>query len=462
MKAERYKEWVKTTAAESRQFQDIQAILKELGTSGGRILHFSHHDLDGVTSAAIMKLGLEELGMKVYSKLPIGFQLFTNDFQQGLKECGPVDVVLVTDRGIDETLDELTRFHQKIILIDHHPSRSPSKKCLWYNPSQSNNDQTATAHLCHMLITSLGVSNIYLDFYALLGCRGDFAFDPATRERGAFVKAFIEHAEEALPKLFHTFKGRPTRYDIVSRDRTTRINQLAEILNASCFTHNYSRRSPKLSGIYGPTLCLQILRRASEEQWALNEMNFIDLEEWLQSLPEGEILSEVNRIYLEDWERATREMERLVKIGEASGTAIYFIMSRETPLLPLVASVKIYELKKPQGEEALLITFNEGPNGANISARGTGEKIHCGFLLNTLAKRIAKRYGFEENVSGGGHTRSGECIVSTSKIKSEKIMDDLTTLIQEITLIDDLYQKGTLPKSGFEKAEELGLRYIKS
>jgi len=461
MKAERYKEWVRTITEESRQFQEIQAILKDLGTSGGRILHFSHHDLDGVTSAAILKLGLEELGMNVYSKLPIGFQLSANDFQQGLKECGPVDVVLVTDRGIDEALDELTRFHQSIILIDHHPSRSPSKKCLWYNPSQSDNDQTATAHLCHMLITSLGVSNIYLDFYALLGCRGDFAFDPVTRQRGHFVEAFIEHTEEALPRLFHTFKGRPTRYDIVYRDRTTMINQLAEILNACCFSHNYSRRSLKLSSIYGPTLCFRILRRASEEQWALSKMNFVDLKQWIQGLPEGEILSEVNSMYLEDWQRAMQEMDRLVKIGETSGTAIYFVMSRETPLLPVVASVKIYELKEPEGKENLLIAFNEGSNGVNISARGTGQKIHCGFLLSALAKRIVRRHGFEENVSGGGHTKSGECTILTSRIKSEKIMEDLTTLVQEITLIDDLYEKGTLPKSGFRKAEELGLRYIK-
>jgi len=461
MKAKEYGEWVKEVAAESEQFQVIQRMMKGLSASGGRVLHFSHHDLDGAASAAIIKLGLEELGIKVCSRLPTGFQLSPSDLLQGLKECGPVEAVLVTDRGSDEVFDALTQIHGKIILLDHHPSRNPSKRCLLYNPSLSNGDQTAASHLCHMLVTSLGVSSIYLDFYALLGCRADFAFDPVTGERGNFVEPFIEHAEEVLPNLFQVFKGRPTRYDLVFRDRTTRINQLAEVLNASCFAHTYSGRSPKIPNIYGPTLCLQILRRASEERWALQEMRFTDLDDWFQGFSGGGILSEIYRLYLEDWERAMREVEKLVKIGTAGGTSMYFVMGREMPLMPLAASVKIHELKESEGQEILILVFHEGSNGANISARGTGQKIHCGFLLNTLAKMIVKSYGFSESVSGGGHARASECIISTPEIKSEKIMEELMRLIQDINLIDQLYERGTLPKSGFERAEELGLSYIK-
>jgi len=455
-----YREWVKAVAAGNEQFQIIQRTMRELSASEGRVLHFSHHDLDGVASAAIIKLGLEELGIQVYSRLPTGFQLSANDLLQGLEECRPVDAVLVTDRGSDEEFDALTRLHERIILLDHHPTRSPSKKCLLYNPSLIDGSQTAASHLCHMLITSLGVSSIYLDFYALLGCRGDFAFDPVTGERENFVEDFVEYAEEVLPNLFQVFQGKPTRYDLVFRDRTTRINQLAEVLNAACFAHTYSGRSTKIPGIYGPTLCLQILRRAAEERWALQEMNFTDLGEWFNGFPEGEILSEIYCLYLEDWEGAMNEVGKLVKVGTAGGTAIYFVMGKEKPLMPLAASVKIHELKESKGEEVLAIIFHEGSNGVNISARETSQKIHCGFLLSTLARRIVKNYGFSENVSGGGHARAGECIVS-SKIKSEKIMEELMRLIQDITLIDHLYERGTLPKSGFERAEELGLSYIK-
>jgi hypothetical protein len=462
MRVKEYHEWVKAVTAESEQFQIIQRTMKELSASGGCILHFSHHDLDGVASAAIIKMGLEELGVQVYSRLPTGFQIYKSDLLQGLEEYGPVDAVLVTDRGSDEDFDALTQLHGKIILLDHHPSRNPSKKCLLYNPSLADGNQTAASHLCHMLITSLGVSSIYLDFYALLGCRGDFTFDPVTGERENFVKVFMEYAEEILPNLFQAFEGRPTRYDLVFRDRTTRINQLAEVLNAACFAHTYSGRSPKLSGIYGPTLCFQILRRAVEERWALQELSFTDAREWFQSFPEGEILSEVYRLYLEDWERAMRWVEKLVKIGTAGGTAIYFVMGRDAPLMPLAASVKIHELKESIGEDILILVLHEGSAGVNISARETDQKIHCGFLLNTLAKRIAKSYGLSESVSGGGHARAGECIISTPKIKSEKIMEELMRLIQDITLIDQLYEKGILPKSGFERAEELGLRYIRS
>lgn len=455
-----YRAWVKAAAEESERFQEIQKVLKELGDSGGRVLNFSHHDLDGTTSATIIKLGLEELGVEVYSRFPLGYQLYPNDLLQGLKECGPVDAVLITDRGTNKGYDELANFHERVILLDHHPSRDPPERCLWYNPSISDGDQTAAAHLCHMMVTCLGVSSIYLDFYALLGCKGDFAFDPVTGERGEFVSAFIEHVEEVLPNLFQVFKGRPTRYDTIFRDRTTKINQIAEALNSSCFAHHYSDRSSKLTGVYGPMLCLQILRRIAEERWTLQEMSFTDLWEWFRSFPEGEIVSEVYRFYLEDWESAMGEMGRVVKVGTASGTAIFFVLGRETPLMPLAASVKIHELKRSEGEEILLLVFRESSSGVNISARGTGLKIHCGFFLNALARRIIERFESPGSVSGGGHVKAGECVVSTTKIRSEKIMEELTALIQDITLIDHLYERGTLPKSGFERAEELGLRYI--
>ncbi|MFB0543919.1 MAG: hypothetical protein ACETVR_03975, partial [Candidatus Bathyarchaeia archaeon] len=235
---------------------------------------------------------------------------------------------------------------------------------------------------------------------------------------------------------------------------------IAEVLNASCFAHHYSTRSPKLSEVYGPTLCSQILRRAAEERWALQEMSFNGLEEWFRSFPEGEILSEVYHLYLEEWESAMGEMGRVVKTGWAGGTAIFFVMAQETPLMPLAASVKIHELKRSEGEEILLLVFRESSSGVNISARGTGQKIHCGFFLNALARRIVERFGFPGSVSGGGHVRAGECVLSTTKVRSEKIMEELTVLIQDITLIDHLYERGSLPKSGFERAEELGLRYI--
>jgi len=459
-KSEEYREWVENVAEENEGFQEIQEALRDLARSGGRVLNFSHHDLDGTTSAAIMKLGLEALGAEVHSRFPMGFHLSPGELLRRLRECEPVDAVLITDRGTDESYDELTRLHERIILIDHHPSRSSPKRCLWYNPSISDGDQTAAAHLCHMLITSLGISSPYLDFYALLGCRGDFAFDPVTGERGEFVRPFIDYAEEALPNLFQVVKGRPTRYDIAFRDRTTRINQIAEILNASCYAHNYSGRSPKLSGIYGPTLCFQILRRVVEEEWPLQEMNFTEIEEWLRGFPEGEVLSEIYRLYLEDWERAMEEMERVTRIAVAGETSVYFVMGRETPLMPLAASVKLHELKRSEDGEVLLVVFHEGPSSINISARGTGDQIHCGFLLNALARRIGERYGLAREVSGGGHLKAGECIVPLKVLKMEKVMEEFTALLHDIGLIDHLYRKGSLPKSGFKRAEELGLRYI--
>ncbi len=63
-------------------------------------------------------------------------------------------------------------------------------------------------------------------------------------------------------------------------------------------------------------------------------------------------------------------------------------------------------------------------------------------------------------MSGGGHLKAGECIVPLKVLKMEKVMEEFTALLHDIGLIDHLYRKGSLPKSGFKRAEELGLRYI--
>lgn len=460
MEAEAYRAWVQSIHASNQQFRDVSEYLRGICEARKTILNFSHHDLDGVTSAAILKVGLEKLGAKVETKLPMGFQLSLTDVKNQLKEIESPEAVVVTDRGTDDIFDEIAKLPVKVILVDHHPSRTPAKSCLWFNPSIANGDQTAAAHLCHMLVTILGLSNLHLDFYALLGCRGDFAFDPVTSEKGKFVEPFIKHAQGVLPNLFEVIRARPTRYDVAFRDRTARINQIAEILNASCFAHEYSARSTKLGAVYGPSLCLGFLTRTEQENWPLRDIAFHEVDDWIESLDEAEMFSEIFRLYTEDWERAMNEMRKITRIGLAGETAIHFVAGRGLALLPLAASIKLHELKRSLKMDILILVLHESSFGFNISARATGLDVHCGFLMSTLAKQIADKLPASGNISGGGHAKAGECIVPISRVSKEKILRELTTLIQEITLIDDLHSRGTLTKGAIERAEHIGLKYV--
>ena len=108
----------------------------------------------------------------------------------------------------------------------------------------------------------------------------------------------------------------------------------------------------------------------------------------------------------------------------------------------------------------LIIVFHENSFGFNVSARGTGMAIHCGFLMSALAKQVSEKFNNAGTVSGGGHAKAGECVIPAAKISRERAMKELTTLIQEVTLIDDLSSRGTLTRSASERAKQIGLTYI--
>ncbi len=126
--------------------KDIEKAIKRIKTAISnkeRIMIFGDYDVDGVSGASILYLGLKELGAKVSVRLPHrekdGYGLNTRVLDES-KELG-VAVVITVDCGISN-VDEVEHGNElglDIIITDHHaiPPKLPKAYAI-LNPKQSD------------------------------------------------------------------------------------------------------------------------------------------------------------------------------------------------------------------------------------------------------------------------------------------------------------------------------------
>jgi len=454
-----YAEWVHENLKSDPNFAEVVSTLKSL-EEDGRALVVSHHDVDGVACSATLKRALEEVGVQVSCLFPKGFKVDVEEVGRQIGG-GRLDVIIVSDRGTFRDYDGLKEYADEVVVIDHHPADGIPERCVWYNPSAFEDVPTAAALLCHMAVTALGLNDEYVDFYAALGGRGDFTFDPVTGRCDEFSKPFFEHVRERFPNLFRPFEGRPTRYDVDDRGRTTLINQIAEAVNALCFAHSYSERSDVVRDVYGPNVALEALLEMPSRGVSVRALS--SLEEWIDSTPNPKLVREVLRHYFSDWEESMRYMENMMRLRVVGDVAVYVVFGRGVPLMPLTAAVKMRELMRAHGDrEALMFAVNEKHGEVHVSARGTWRGIHCGRLMKTLSRRLSAKYDVREGVSGGGHSMAGECHVEPGRVRYERVLEELTNMLDEMEYVDSAWRRGFLGPSVRKMAEELGMTYVLS
>ena len=106
-----------------------------------RILNFSHHDLDGISSAFILKRLFErKLGAKMVIRMPQHFKLWEETLVETLKQEGKFDLLVISDKGTFEYYDELLKHIDPIVIIDHHQLDGKPKNCVLFNPTVQSSD----------------------------------------------------------------------------------------------------------------------------------------------------------------------------------------------------------------------------------------------------------------------------------------------------------------------------------
>jgi hypothetical protein len=445
-----YSEQVQHLSTTDKGFAHAIEALKSLKKiKSPRVLNFSHNDLDGIGSAIIMRRLLQQYaGAEVVTKLPPHFRLTLPELQRAL-ESDSFDMLMLTDKGTFDYYDDFLGMVKQVVIIDHHLNDGIPRRCVLFNPSAEKSVPSAASLLCHMVSSKLKLADEGDDFAALLGCRGDFAFDPVQRTSVDFVKPFIARMQKRFPNMFEPKLDRATLFDIVDRERTALINQIAEVLHVGCLAHLYARVHENIDVDYGPSFVFEALSVFMNKRVEIDK--FHSISDFTTSLPYGKKLASVFEYYKRDWDLLSRRAENaFVLLGEMNGVGIYILFAREVTamqgapfpaLLPYVASTRLESLKRESGyPHTMVIVFCPKDRGVHISMRGGGGLVSCGAMCSELANRLQKLYPEQGGIGGGGHDRAAECVVDRP-VPMYAVMHELLLLIKELIQ----KSKGTSP-----------------
>ncbi len=429
-----------------------------------RVLNFSHHDLDGITSAFIVRRLLERyLDAEVVTKLPPYFKLWEEALGETLEGEGSFDLLLLTDKGMFGYYDDFLKYIERVLIIDHHPPDGRPKRCTVVNPSADRSVPAAASLVCHMLATKLGPTDDYDDFAALIGCRGDFTFDPVQKTSVEFVRPFIERAREKFARAFEIRLEHPTMFDLVGSDRTVLINQIGEVLHAGCLAHLYNQ-TLGIDISYGPELVFDFLLEVAKR--GDRPAEFRTIADVLGRMQKGQMLSRVFEQYKSDWKLLSKRAENTVFLDEVRGVGIYMLFAEEAPamrvaqfpaILPFVASTRLDGLKLAgDHSHVIMIIFCPKERGVHISMRGGGGALDCGAMCSQLAGHLQELYPEREGIGGGGHDRAAECIVD-KPVPMYAVMHELLALVQEMGRLAKALESGEVTQEDAERAKSLGL-----
>jgi hypothetical protein len=430
-----------------------------------RILNFSHHDLDGVASAFILKRFLEKyLGASVVVKMPAHFKLWEEALIQTIEREGEFDLLLISDKGTFAYYDDFLKHVKEVLIIDHHQLNGRPLKCTVFNPTvETEGYAAATSLLSHMLVRKLGLGDAMDDFAALIGCRGDFAFDPVEKTASDFAEPFLGMMRRRFPALFEVKTGNPTMYDLVDRRRTAFVNQIGEVLQAGTLAHLYSENLG-LGVKSGPRLVHDFLFELCEREE--NPAKFLSVGAFLGEGPKGKILSRVFDQFKNDWRLLEKRLENPVFLGEIRGVGVYMFFAREVnamaaapfpAILPFVASTKIEYLKRVgEHPHAAVIVFCPKEKGVHASMRGGGGIINLGKMCLELAGRIRKSCRQERGIGGGGHSKAAE-LLADKPAPMYTVMHELLLLVQEMVTLSKALDDETATPEQIEKSKKLGI-----
>ncbi len=447
-------------------FASAVGVLEKLSKrKNPRVLNFSHHDLDGIASAFIIKRLLERhIGAKVVVKLPQYFKLWEEALVQELEKEDKFDLLLLTDKGTFSFYDDFLKHVDQVLIIDHHQLDGRPEKCTVFNPTVEISEYASAASLlCHMLAAKLGPTDVYDDFAALVGCRGDFAFDVVENMYAHFARPFLELAKKKFLRAFRVKADRPTMYDLVDMSRTVLVNQLSEVLHAGCLAHLYDKVL-NTDIPYGPQLIIDFLFELSER--GSRPEKFSSTDDMLGKGPKGKILSRVFEQYKSDWALLSGRVENGVYLGEIRGVGVYMIFAEEAEamraapfpaILPFVASTRLDAFKRAGGHpHSMIIIFCPKERGVHISMRGGGGIINCGSMCFQLAAHLQELYQSQEGIGGGGHARAAECTVDRPT-PMYAVMHQLVSMVQEMVRLAGVLDRGEATPEDVERAKLLGL-----
>lgn len=433
----------------------------------GKALVFSHDDPDGITSGLICKRMLLKKGWKVKHFMPEGFKLQPEQFEKALKEFPEAECVFILDKGTSDA-DDFISDKLPCYVVDHHPAVTPPVKNTFFNPGAKSYVQCSGSVLAHGISVLAGTREEFDDLLALIGLKGDWAIEPVSGACADFVRPFFKkYALDNFKNLFTFVKERPTMFDASQRDGTCVISLISEVIHGcggGGFSYFYNDREPALKDVLHPDLCAKALEEIADKVDEIKKVRSV--KDFISLVPEKEqtLLKKIWNYFLEDWEKASSMLDSSARILKLEDTSIYLFVGPKVPLLPMIGSIKLFDLKAAGKDKLAQIIMVSAVSDSytHVSVRATGNRVHSGMICNELQDTLRERYPESKQfISGGGHPVAAECTVKTDKVTFLNVLTRVTEVLNEMSSIDKLYTNGALNETQKAKAKQLGLDYIK-
>ncbi len=444
----------------------LQKILHAVENPQGMALVFSHDDPDGLTSGLIFKRILQKKGWKVSSRFPEGFMLQPDQLEKAMKETPDAKAIFLLDKG---TLAAYNNYSDKlpVYIVDHHPTPVVPDKCTYFNPSLPAYTWCSTSILAHGIAALAGVREEFDDFLCLMGLKGDWAIEPVKGILVDFAKPFFVEYGKNFKNLLKLVKERPTMFDAEQRDHTCLLSRVTEYVHATGgggFSYFYNDREPALKNVNHAECIATALEGIADKMDKIREIKSLDDFVNLLPQPQQGLLKKIFTYFLQDWESANKMLDSSARILKLQDTSIYLFVGPRVPLLPMIGSIKLFELKMNAGDKlAQIIMVSAVSNDyTHVSVRGSGDRVHSGKFCGEMQDSMQKRYAdYKDKISGGGHPKAAECTFRTDKVTFLNVLTRATEILSEMQQLDHLSGTAKLDDTQQARAEKLGLEYLK-
>jgi len=420
-----YSEFVAEQLEKSEGFKKTVELLKK--AKDKKCLVFCHDDPDGLTSGAIIFRMLKKLGAVITVKIPETMELEKFRIEEELKQK-KYDILFIIDKATMGYYNEYVDLIKDVVIIDHHPLIGAlPERCVILNPSVPNYTWCSAAILCNMISAALGLREDLDDFLTLIGLKGDWAIEPATDIVAPLAKPFYDEMAKKFPNLVKKISSRPTMFEVNQREKTTALNQIAEFyfaLSGGGFQYFYNDNIPELKN-------KKQVEFAYETLLDINAKDYSSLDEFMGQMSHKDLAGKIYQCFLDDWNKSKKMFDNAALLDKVDGAGVYIFMGNNVSLMPMVGSVKLYELGNP----AVLIMFNwlGEENGAHISFRANTDKIHCGNIASQMTEKLVSKFGNKGIISGGGHPRAAEFRTRTSGVSLCNTMKDFFEVYSNMT-----------------------------
>ncbi|MFZ2956730.1 MAG: DHH family phosphoesterase [Candidatus Ozemobacteraceae bacterium] len=454
-------QWDGLRAANAGLAKILEAVEKPQGTA----LIFSHDDPDGITSGLIFQRTMEKKGWKTVLHMPVGFMLGPDQLEKALKETPQAKAIFLLDKGTLLPYGEYAR-KTPVYIIDHHPTPKAPSECVIFNPSRERYTQCSTSLLAHGIATLAGTRDTFDDFLCLVGLKGDWAIEPVKGILADFAKPFFVEYGLPFKNMLRLIHERPTMFDAEQRESTCLLSRISEFVHAvggGGFQYFYNDREEALKDVDHPQCIATGLLGLAAKSDALTSIT--TLESFIRLIPEAfrEPLGKIYQYFLSDWDKAGKTLNSSVKAVKLGDTSIYLFVGGKVPLLPMIGSIKLFELKARANDQIaqIIMVSSVSPDYTHVSVRGTGDHVHSGKFCGQLQDALKAKYPkYRDFISGGGHPRAAECTIRTEGVSFLNVLNQVSDQLTEMVEIDARCREGKAIKNQKKRVGELGLEYL--